>query len=88
MEGVVLYVVLVRIFNKHQSLYMIGFTVVSYGLPALYVFCVAVPLGLEIKDDQGLPQYGSSIKSKAWVMRLILHEITNHFEVERKAQLF
>ena len=59
MEGVVLYVVLVRVFIKREYLYMIGFTVVSYGLPALYVFGVTVPLGLIIEDSQGT-QYGPS----------------------------
>ena len=57
MEGVVLYVVLVRVFIKRQYLYVIGFTVVSYGLPALYVFCMTTPLGLTITDDLGRPQY-------------------------------
>ena len=65
MEGVLLYVMLVRVFVKRQSLYLIGFTVVSYGLPALYVFGLAVPLGLTFKDDQGRPQYGSSNVSEA-----------------------
>ena len=31
MEGVVLYVALVRVFVKHQKRYMIGFFVFSYG---------------------------------------------------------
>ena len=31
MEGVVLYVVLVRVFVKRQKLYMAGFTIFSYG---------------------------------------------------------
>ena len=65
MEGVLLYVMLVRVFVKNQFRYMISFTVVSYGLPALYVFCVAVPLGLTIRDNQGRPQYGSSSVSDA-----------------------
>ena len=32
MEGVVLYVALVRVFIKKQSLYIAGFTIVSYGM--------------------------------------------------------
>ena len=31
MEGVVLYVALVRVFVKHQARYIIAFTVASYG---------------------------------------------------------
>ncbi len=56
MEGVVLYVMLVRVFIKKQRDYIIGFTLVSYGLPALYM-CVVVPLGLALGDEQG-PHYG------------------------------
>lgn len=49
MEGVVLYVVLVRVFIKKQRLYMLGFAAVSYGLPALYMGLVT-PLGLVLDD--------------------------------------
>ena len=31
MEGVVLYVALVRVFVKHQARYIVAFTVASYG---------------------------------------------------------
>ncbi len=31
MEGVVLYIVLIKVFFKHQSRYMIGFFLFSYG---------------------------------------------------------
>lgn len=31
MEGVVLYVALVRVFIKKQTLYIAGFTIISYG---------------------------------------------------------
>ena len=31
MEGVVLYVALVRVFVKHQARYIVAFTVISYG---------------------------------------------------------
>lgn len=58
MEGVVLYVALVRVFIKQQRNYIIGFTVVSYGLPALYM-CLTVPLGFGLADEQG-PHYGAS----------------------------
>ena len=65
MEGVLLYLMLIVVFIKRPHLYMIGFTVVSYGLPALYVFGVSVPLGLTIRDNDGRPQYGSSNVSEA-----------------------
>jgi hypothetical protein len=58
MEGVVLYVVLVQVFIKKQRGYILGFALVSYGLPALYL-CLTVPLGLALSDEQG-PHYGSS----------------------------
>ena len=35
MEGVVLYVALVKVFIKHHKYYIIGFTIVSYGT---YIF--------------------------------------------------
>ncbi len=59
MEGVVLYVALVRVFIKSQKNYIILFTLVSYGLPALYMFLV-VPLGMALRDDEGRPHYGTS----------------------------
>ena len=33
MEGVVLYVALVRVFIKKQKLYIAAFTIASYGVP-------------------------------------------------------
>ena len=42
MEGVVLYVVLVRVFIKHHKRYVAGFTVASYGeffLPSIRLLC-------------------------------------------------
>ncbi len=56
MEGVVLYVVLVRVFIKKQRWYMLGFAGVSYGLPALYM-CLVVPLGLALRNG---PHYGGT----------------------------
>lgn len=58
MEGVVLYVVLVRVFVKRQRKYISAFTIISYGLPALYL-CLTVPLGLALKGPEGYPQYGA-----------------------------
>ena len=40
MEGVVLYVALVRVFIKKHKLYMIGFTVASYGTCLCVTLCV------------------------------------------------
>ena len=56
MEGVVLYVVLVRVFIKQQRWYMFWFAAVSYGVPALYMGLV-VPLGLTVGDA---PHYGGN----------------------------
>ena len=56
MEGVVLYVVLVRVFIKKQRRYIVGFFLLSYGLPALYM-CLVVPLGLAFRDDERLMKY-------------------------------
>lgn len=50
MEGVVLYVVLVRVFIKRQRWYMLGFAGVNYGLPALYM-CLVIPLGLVLGEE-------------------------------------
>ena len=54
MEGVVLYVVLVRVFVKQQRWYMFGFAAASYGLPAIYMVLV-IPLGLALSNG---PHYG------------------------------
>ena len=57
MEGVVLYVALVRVFVKHKKRYMIAFTVTSYGLPLLYMGLLTLPLGFSLGDS---PHYGYS----------------------------
>jgi len=44
MEGVVLYVVLVRVFVVHTKRYVIAFTIASYGLPFLYVATIGLPV--------------------------------------------
>ena len=59
MEGVVLYVVLVRVFIKREKLYMLAFTLVSYGLPAFYLL-LTVPLGLVLKGGDNNTFYGPS----------------------------
>ena len=48
MEGVVLYVALVRVFVKNKKRYIIAFTVASYGLPLLYMGALSLPLGFGI----------------------------------------
>ncbi|XP_064406830.1 adhesion G protein-coupled receptor L3-like isoform X2 [Halichondria panicea] len=47
MEGVVLYVALVKVFVKNQKRYIMGFTIFSYGAPLLYMG-LCVPLGFTL----------------------------------------
>lgn len=57
MEGVVLYVILIRVFisiSKAQG-YMLAFTLVSYGVPLLYLGLIALPLGFALPTQ---PNYG------------------------------
>ena len=60
MEGVVLYVVLVRVFVKRKRLYMLGFTLVSYGVPVVYMGLITLPLGY------ALPQANASYGYDTW----------------------
>ena len=55
MEGVVLYVALVCVFVKHKRRYIFAFTVISYGLPLLYIGLLTLPLGFSIPNQ---PNYG------------------------------
>ena len=55
MEGVVLYVVLVRVFVKNKKRYLIAFTIASYGIPLLYLGVLAIPLGFALPTQ---PNYG------------------------------
>ena len=50
MEGVVLYVVLVGVFVKNKKLYMLVFTIASYGIPLLYLGLLTLPLGFVLSD--------------------------------------
>jgi len=52
MEGVVLYVVLVRVFVKHKKRYLVAFTVSSYGLPLLYMGLITLPLGFLLPSSE------------------------------------
>ena len=56
MEGVVLYVALVRVFVKRTKLYLLGFTLTSYGVPLLYLGFLTLPLGYGL--DATKPSYG------------------------------
>ena len=51
MEGVVLYLVLVQVFVKKTKLYMLAFTLASYGLPLLYLGLLTIPLGFVHRDQ-------------------------------------
>ena len=55
MEGVVLYLALVRVFVTRQKSYIIAFTVTSYGLPLLYMGSLTLPLAFGLFSE---PQYG------------------------------
>ena len=55
MEGVVLYVVLVRVFVKHKKHYLLAFTIISYGTPLLYLGLLTLPLGFALPTK---PNYG------------------------------
>ena len=55
MEGVIIYVVLVRVFVVHTKRYMLTFTLTSYGLPLLYMGLLTLPLGFATPNS---PYYG------------------------------
>ena len=59
MEGVVLYVVLVKVFVKRKRLYMLAFTVASYGIPLLYLGLLTLPIGYALRAAR--PSYGYNI---------------------------
>ena len=55
MEGVILYIALVRVFVERKKLYLFAFTVTSYGLPLLYLGLLTLPLGFALPTQ---PNYG------------------------------
>jgi latrophilin 2 len=59
MEGVVLYVTLVRVFIKHPKRYIAAFTISSYGIPALYMMIV-IPIGFLAGGDHTYYLYYNS----------------------------
>ncbi len=50
MEGVFLYLALVKVFITNTKKYGICFTVISYGLPLLYVGFLSLPLGFGFSE--------------------------------------
>ena len=56
MEGVALYVALIRVFDTNMVKYMVGYTLVGYGVPLLYMGLLTVPLGFLLPSG---PYYGS-----------------------------
>ena len=57
MEGVVLYVILIKVFVTNTKGYLIAFTLTSYGLPLLYLGLITLPLGFALLEQ---PNYGYS----------------------------
>ena len=55
MEGVVLYVVLIRVFVENKKRYLLAFTIASYGIPLLYLGLLTLPLGFSLPTQ---PNYG------------------------------
>ena len=50
MEGVVLYVILVRVFVEKKARYLLAFTLTSYGLPLLYMG-LTLSLGFALQTE-------------------------------------
>ena len=58
MEGVVLFVVLVRVFISRTKLYILAFTLTSYGLPLLYLLGLTLPIGFSLQKKHTEYYYG------------------------------
>ena len=58
MEGVVLYLALVKVFVTNKYRYVTAFTMSSYGFPLLYMGLLALPLGFGLSSE---PNYGYDI---------------------------
>ena len=54
MEGVVLYILLVKVFitDTIKKRSMLAFTIASYGIPLLYIGALTMPLGFVILKNQ------------------------------------
>ena len=55
MEGVFLYITLVKVFVTSKKPYYVAFTLTSYGLPLLYMGGLTLPVGYSAYDET---QYG------------------------------
>ena len=55
MEGVVLYIILIKVFIPNTKRYVFAFTIASYGIPLLYLGLLTLPLGFSLPTQ---PNYG------------------------------
>ena len=55
MEGVVLYIILIKVFVTNTKKYVSAFTIASYGIPLLYLGLLTLPLGFAQFTE---PDYG------------------------------
>ena len=53
MEGVVLYIILIKVFVSNTKRYVFAFTIASYGIPLLYLGLLTLPLGFRIPAQPG-----------------------------------
>jgi len=61
MEGVFLYITLVKVFVKSKKPYYVAFSLASYGLPLVYMGVLTLPLGFNgYRVFNGI-QYGYEI---------------------------
>ena len=51
MEGVFLYITLVKVFVKNMKPYYVAFILTSYGLPLLYMGGLTLPIGYGAYDE-------------------------------------
>ncbi len=55
MEGVFLYLTLVKVFVQHTKQYLVAFMLICYGGPVLYLGALTLPLGFVLDSS---PHYG------------------------------
>ncbi|XP_064399841.1 uncharacterized protein LOC135346210 isoform X4 [Halichondria panicea] len=76
MEGVVLYLVLVKVFVKeHERKYIVSFTIVSYGAPLLYMV-LCIPLGFAVPQLEDSYSY-QLVSNNTTTIVCWLNPITN-----------
>ena len=51
MEGVVLYIILIKVFVTNTKKYVFAFTIASYGIPLLYLGLLTLPLGFALPSQ-------------------------------------